>query len=460
MHSKTLLRLIAFVIIATTLFAACAPAATPTPQATTASNPGASNAANTPAANNATAPAAANTKFQGVNLRFVGANHPWIEAIKPLLPDFEKQTGIKVTVEAYGEDQLNQKLTTEFTAGNSSIDVFMQRPLQEARVMQKNGWYQDLSQYVNQDPNYDYSDFFSGAIGTETVDKALTGIPIVTEQEVLYYRKDLLEAAGLKVPTTLDELKSAAEKLTDKNKGIYGFVARGQRSPLVTQFSSFLYSYGGDWFNQDTHTATIDTPEALQAMDLYGTLLREYGPPGVLNMSWPQAVAVFSQGKAALYTDASSIFQSMLDPKQSAVADKTGVARFPAGPAGANMYSVTSWGLSMYSGSKNKDAAWEFIKWATSKDTTLKTQGDGQVPSARKSVWNDPQGTANFPQDWVEAVKASSDGRSYDRPLVTQVSKARDIIGQAVVTSIEGGDYKAAAQQANKEFQALLDSEK
>lgn len=90
----------------------------------------------------------------------------------------------------------------------------------------------------------------------------------------------------------------------------------------------------------------------------------------------------------------------------------------------------------------------------------MKTQGSGLVPSARNSVWGDPNGTAKFPKDWVEAVKASGEGRSYDRPLVTQVTQARDIIGQAVVTAIEGGDYKAAATKANTEFQALLDGEK
>ena len=438
MKARPIYRIFVLIIIASTLITACAPAAT-------ATQPVAGQAAK---------------NFNGVSLRFVGANHPWMDAIKPLIPDFEKQTGMKVTIESYGEDQLTQKLTTEFTAGNSTIDVFMQRPLQEARVMKKNGYYVDLNKYVNQDPAYGFSDLMQGALGTETVEGFLTGIPIVTEQEVLYYRKDLLEAAGLKVPTTLDELKAAAQKLTDKSNDVYGFAARGQRSPLVTQFSSFLYSYGGDWFDQNTKKATIDTPEALQAIDLYGTLLREYGPPGVLNMSWPQAVAIFAQGKIALYTDASSIFQNLLDPTKSNVADKTGVARFPEGPKGANMYSVTSWGLSIYSGSKNQDAAWEFIKWATSKEITLKTQGTGKVPGARTSVWNDPQGIANFPKDWVEAVKASGNGRGYDRPLVTQVSKARDIIGQAVVTSIEGGDYKAAAAQANKDFQTLLDSDK
>ena len=305
---------------------------------------------------------------------------------------------------------------------------------------------------------YDFADFAEGAVGTTTVNGVLTGVPIVTEQEVLYYRKDLLEAAGLTVPTTLDELKAAAAALTDKDNEMYGFVARGQRSPLVTQFSSFLYSNGGDWFDENRQ-ATINTPEALAAIDLYGTLLREYGPPGVLNMSWPQAVAIFAQGNAALYTDASSIYSNLLDPELSTVADKTGVAIFPAGPAGQIMYNVTSWGLAMSSGSKNKEAACEFIKWATSKDTVLKTQGEGTVPGARESVWADPAGSASFPADWVAAVAASANGRGYDRPLVTAVTEARDIIGGAVVTAIEGGDFTAAANDANAQFQALLDGE-
>ena len=60
--------------------------------------------------------------------------------------------------------------------------------------------------------------------------------------------------------------------------------------------------------------------------------------------------------------------------------DKTGVVVFPSGPKGSVPYSVTSWGLSLAAGSKNKDAAWEFVKWATSKEIVLKTQGAARGP--------------------------------------------------------------------------------
>ncbi len=76
------------------------------------------------------------------------------------------------------------------------------------------------------------------------------------------------------MPTTLDELKAATEALTDRdNELAYGFVARGQRNPLVTQFSSFLYSSGGDWFDENRQ-ATINAPEALAAIELCNAPLR------------------------------------------------------------------------------------------------------------------------------------------------------------------------------------------
>lgn len=393
-------------------------------------------------------------------LRFVGVNHVATDAIEKKIPEFEKATGIKVVVEKFGEDQLNQKLTTEFTAGGSNIDVFMTRPLQEARIMARNKWYENLEPFVAKTPGYDFEDFSPSARESITINGVVTAIPLVNESEVLYYRKDILQKHGIAVPATLDELVDAVRKVTDKQNEVYGFVARGQRSPLITQFSSFLYSHGGDWFDLDTKKATVNTPEFLAAADMYGTLLREYGPGGVLNMSWPQAVAVFAQGKVAFYTDASSIYPNILDPTKSTVADQTGVAVFPAGPAGANMYNVTAWALGIYSSAPNKDAAWKFIEFMTNKEGITYLQGEHAIQCSRDSVWQTPEGTRNFPADWAKAVAQSANGKPYDRPLVVAVGQARDIIGEIVVGSIEGMDFKPIADRQNARFQQLLDRER
>lgn len=400
--------------------------------------------------------------YAGTTIRVLFANHPWTDAVKPLLAQFQQQTGITVKAESYGETQLSQKLTVEFVSGNSDIDVFMNRPLQDGQLFQKNGWYTDLKPYITDSSktpaDYDFSDFSAKAVSTTTIKGKLTAIPVVVEHEVLYYRKDLLQKAGLQVPKTLDELQRDAVLLNAPGDH-YGFVARGMQAAAVTQFSSYLYSEGGDWFDPATKKATLTTPQAIAAFNLYGKLLHDSGPPGVVNMNWPQAVAVFAQGKAALYTDADSIYNNVLDPSKSRVASDTGIAPFPAGPSGSVPYAVVPWSLSMSATAPHKGAAWEFIKWVTSKSITRTIQGGSAVPEARTSVYKDPAGVAKFPADYVATAQAEANGRSFDRPYIVQVVQARDIIGSVIVASIQGQDVTAAADKANTQFQALLDKE-
>src|SRR6266567_2070314 len=160
--------------------------------------------------------------FAGTTLRVLLAEHSWTDAIKPLIPEFERQTGINIKLETYGENQLTQKTTVEFVSGSSNIDVFMQRPLQDARLFEKNNWFTNLNTYVKDSQktptSYDFNDFLPRAISTVTVNGVLTEIPIVVEHEVLYYRKDLFQQAGLTVPKTLDELQQDAARLTVPGK--------------------------------------------------------------------------------------------------------------------------------------------------------------------------------------------------------------------------------------------------
>jgi len=238
---------------------------------------------------------------------------------------------------------------------------------------------------------------------------------------------------------------------------MYGFVARGQRAPAVTQFSGFLYAYGADWVVDGK--SGVGTDEAIKAYQFYGDILRQYGAPGVLNMSWPQAIGIFSQGQAAMYTDADSLYPNLLDTSKSVVADKVGYAMFPAGPAGSHPYNVTSWALGVAASSKNQDAAWEFVKWATSKDVVTRLQKGG-LPGARDSVWNSPDGTAGFPADLAKVIKDSAAaGTDHDRPLVVRVGQARDIVGGPIVAAIEGQDVAAAAKQADQEFNTFLETD-
>ncbi len=396
----------------------------------------------------------------GETIRVLMAQNIWTDAVKKLIPAFEKESGIKVNLESFHEDQLTQKLAVELTAGSSDLDVFVTRPLNEGRMFQRNGWYADLTPYVKDDKEYDFNDFTQAARDCTNINGVQICIPTSNECQVLYYRKDIFAEKGLKPPKTMDELKEVAAKLTDRKNGFYAVLMRGQRSPLVTQFSSFLYSFGGDWFDKKTMKATINTPAALAAIDFYGTMLREYGPDGAPNMNWPQMMAIYQQGKGAMYIDASAHYPMLTDPTKTNIAAQTAVSLFPSGPAGSKPYMVTAMAIAMHAKSQKKDAAWKFIRYMTDKPRTTFVQGEYGYQCARQSAFEDPEGIRNFPKDLAAAI--AEEGKyaiGYDRPLITAVLEARDIIGEAVVTSMMGGDYKKAANIANDRFQALLDKE-
>jgi len=393
-------------------------------------------------------------------VRVTLANHVWTEAVKTALPEFEKQSGLKVELTQLGEDQLSDQYNVKLNAGTNEIDVMMYRPLQEGRLFAKNGYLADLTAQAKADQTWDWNDFQKGPVASTTYKDKVVGVPIITEQEVLYYRKDLLDKAGLQPPKTLDELRAQAEQVSRANPGVAGFVARTGKSTAVTQFSSFLYSMGGDFTTEDGKSA-VGSDAAKKAYAFYGGLINKSGPPNVsTDMSWPEAMAIFTQGKAVFYTEADSLYKNATDPAKSKVADSVGFTTFPAGPAGSKPYNIPSWGLAVNNASSNKDNAWKFIQWATSKERTLAAQKAG-VPGPRASVWASPDGTSTYPKDLAAAIATSTQtGVGHDRPQVVQVSKAREIVGEPIVAAITGKDPAAAADSASTAFQKFLDTDK
>jgi multiple sugar transport system substrate-binding protein len=363
---------------------------------------------------------------QTKEIRVLLANHPYGELLKAAIPEFEQATGIKVNFESLQESQLTTKLTTEFATGSSSVDVFMTRPLQEAKMFYKNGWYQPLS-------GYDFSDFPKNALDVVTFGAKTYVVPLVTEWQVLYYRKDLLQKAGLKVPTTFAELEAAAKKLHSAD--VAGFAARGKGAAAVTQLSSYVYNYGGRYL--DKGVAVFDSKQALEAIRFYGRMLGSYGPQGVTSMSWENIMPVFQAGKVAMWTDASVFYGQIVDPTKSQIpAENVGIAKLPSGPAGDSPFIVVSWGMAISKKSKNQEAAMQFLKWATS--PALAKRGMlANITMASSSAWADREVLAKVNPGLVTTRDhASKYGFPLDRPYMSAVGEARDRIGEVIIESI------------------------
>ncbi len=389
-------------------------------------------------------------------LRVAVANHPWTDYIKERIPEFEEEHGVKVDLSSFQADQLSTMYNVRLNAQADDLDVMMYRPLQEALQFSRNGWLLELTDYAEGEFNID--DFQESMMNTLRYEDGLYGVPIVTEREVLFYRKDLFAEAGLEAPATMEELEEAAAALHDPDSGLFGYGMRGMRSPAVTQFSGFLYSHGGDFITDGE--ASVNTPEAVQAYETYGRLLREYGPVGVESMSTEQLNPLFQQGKLAMYIDAEVFWSELIKEGTSTIAEEDlGVAPLPAGPAGSHPYSVPSWGLGINKNSPNADMAWEFIDWAVSEEMVLDLQKAG-VFGARNSVWENPESLSGIPEDFAETMRVSTEnGIGHDRPLVVQVGRARDIVGGPLVVAIQGGDVQKAADEAQAELEKFLEED-
>jgi len=369
-------------------------------------------------------------------IRVMLANHPYGDLLKKKIPEFEAATGITVHVEQLQESQLTQQLTTEFATGSSTVDVFMTRPLQEGLLFMKNGWYAPLE-------TYDFSDYPQSTIDIGSSKGMNYIVPLVTEWEVLYYRKDLMKKAGIEVPQTLAELEVAASKLN--RDGVAGIASRGKGAAGVTQMSSYLYGFGGRYI-ENGH-AVFNTPEALEAIRYYGRLNGLYGPRGVTSMSWENIMPIFQAGKVAMWTDASVFYGNVIDPTKSVVPQEdVGVAAFPAGPKANNPFIVVSWGMAIAKSSNHMDAAKKFINWATSASYAKEGMLDN-ITMARNSAWNDPD-VLKVMNPGVVASQASAakNGYPYDRPYMSSVGAARDLIGEVIIESINTHGTSAQLQ--------------
>ena len=250
---------------------------------------------------------------------------------------------------------------------------------------------------------------------------------------MLYYRKDLFKKAGLKVPTNFTELEAAAKKLNSDS--VAGIASRGKGAAAVTQLSSYVYNYGGLYL--DKGVAVFDSKPAVDAIRFYGKLLGNYGPKGVTSMSWENIMPLFQAGKIAMWTDASVFYGQIVDPAKTQVAaDNVGIANFPAGPKMNSPYLATAWGMAIAKQSKHKDLAMRFLEWATSKDMATKGML-ANITMARSSVWEDKAVLAKVNPGLVETrAYAAKYGNPLDRPYMSAVGEARDLIGELIIESI------------------------
>lgn len=397
-------------------------------------------------------------KYEGTTLRVMLGKSAFSKLTKAQVRAFEELTGITVLDEHFPSAPGRRKVIMELGAGNKDLDVF-QGMMKTAFQYHAAGWLEPLDKYLADpaltSPDFDFDDFYASS--HPIIDGKLVGIAGSCNPQVLMFRKDLFEKYGISVPKNWQELEAAAKKLKQNLKpGTFAWVAR-MNNENSAPFSAFLHTNNASWLDAEGKPA-FNSPQAVEALEFYGRMAREYGPPGASSIGWKEVVGAMSQGRAAMTVEI-SIFAGLVleNPKRSKVAGKLGYALVPPGIPGNYKTMLPLNMLHISALSEKKEAAWMFIQFMNNKKNTLTFKLYG-FPTTRKSSWESP---AWKKRDRLpELTKIQMDGianglRAFEIPIA-QFTEARPVIQNLIYTAYEGGNVKQKADEAVKEVWRIM----
>jgi multiple sugar transport system substrate-binding protein len=319
--------------------------------------------------------------------------------VVPLLPHFTQLTGIQVNIQIKA---LTQSEASYIADASANHDVSMVWSLSQA--ISKN-LLEPLDAFVGNaklsDPGWwDASDVFPSARSFQTwSDKKQYAMAVTAEAQTLFVNKKLLGEKGLAVPRTMDELLRTAKAL--KTGSTAGIVMRSKASADASPWSAggFVFSYGGDIMTPDGHLA-LTQPETVEAIEMYGRLLREAGPAGAVNYHNKECVADFMSGRAAMGCDTSN---DIIDIAGNVISKDVVYGTLPSAagrPAKPNMWH---WTVGMNVNSRQKEAAWLFMQWVTSRPTCQLAAAIG-LATPRASSWGSSAFQQRFGKQAAQAA--------------------------------------------------------
>ena len=321
--------------------------------------------------------------------------NPQMVALQKLAPEFQKiYPNIKLNLLVLPENEVRDRIRTDVSTQAGQFDV-VTIGMFEAADYAKQGWSLDVGTPLQADPNYDYQDIFPAMVSALSGDDGkLYAAPFYGESSMVFYRKDLFQAAGLTMPDkpTWDDIQGFAQKLHKPDSGQYGICLRGlpgwgeQGAPLT----SVINAFGGRWFDENWKSQ-LASDKSAKAIKFYTDLVKNYGEPSATTSGFTECENLFIQGKVAMWYDATSAADLLADPKQNPQAANTGFAYQPTEEIGSGW--LWAWAFAIEAKTKHQDAALAFVKWATSKDyvnLVANQLGWGSVPSGvRASTYAD-----------------------------------------------------------------------
>ncbi len=411
------------------------------------------------------APAQGGVKpLSGITLNIACWSSPYAKLLTDYVPQFEEATGAKVNYETPSFPIYNQRIDVELSTGGSSYDVLNVTFIYIGRWIGA-GWFVPLEPYLKDlqktPADWQPDDFLPGATAAfRDASGKLYAIPWTAD---IYMagaaRYDLFEKAGKTMPDTFDDVADTMKAVHMKD-GIPAFLPENHYG---WSFIPWLQGFGGNVFRDPPEdlTPVLDTPEAIAAADFFAKLLREYGPDGVISYTYDQVVATLKAGRAN-YSPNGQIFLVQMGAKDSKVASTCNFSMCPAGPKG-RFPGVATHGWGIPTGSKNKDAAWQFITWAMSKPIIRKMVVErGYSSITRRSLIDSPEFQGKLTVNghdivkiYLDTIALGAQGYMKYRTIYVypQVDKQIDI----AIQNIASGQLSATAAMKQAQQNSLAE---
>lgn len=345
--------------------------------------------------------------------------------LKQLINDYVKaHPNISINLVSPPTDQAESKYQQLFQSGKG-IDV-MEVPGGNSGPWVKNGWLDDLSKDVSSWPGWSEETDAAKEAAQTVGDGKTYMIPYGFISVILFYRKDLIQAAGFSgPPKTWGDLVEQAVAIQNPTANQYGFSFRGA-STAIGQLTAVVEAYNGDQVDPTSGglklkngKSIFSTPEALVAMNDYYTLFKKGSPPSSIAWGYPENVQGFTSGQTAFLfqtTEVIDIVQKATTLKQ----DSWATAPIPVGPGGIGWRGLGSIGWGIAKSTQHRAEAVAFAEYLGSGQPALTWAKTMASIPPLKSAENDPF----FSQPaWKPYLTMNSDINTYrllsNSPAVT-----------------------------------------
>lgn len=356
-----------------------------------------------------------------------------------LLDDFEKQTGVELTVvrQPTDSEQRRQGLALPLASRRPDPDVFLMDVVWIGHFAHS-GWLEPLDSAMS-------APFFPEILQTvDTYADTLFALPVYVDGGLLYYRQDLLERHGYSnPPETWQELVEVSLEVIQSqrrvNPGFTGFIWQGaQYEGLVCTFLEFTASNNGGIIVDGR--IQLNHPCNIAPLTFMRDLIHHYqlSPPNTYTeMKEEEARRLFQRGDV-LFERNWPYAWKLHQRDDSPVKGKVGIAPLPHFEGGRTASTLGGWHIGISRFSDVKPQAGELVKWITSRDTQKKLALNLGWNPGRMDVYTDPDVLQELPHlNTLQTVFRHAVARP-NLPYYTQISSIiQRYVNQCLAGEIE-----------------------